>query len=116
MKNENSPANHPVGIEHTEQSNYEKKFSGIGRLLGTNSYSYLQQSHVMIIGVGGVGSWAAESLARSGIGILTLVDLDDVCVTNVNRHLPALDSTVGHEKATILKNRIIKNQKLHKRK
>src|SRR5262249_45557702 len=64
-------------------------------------------SHVCVIGVGGVGSWTAEALARSGIGELTLIDLDEVCVSNINRQLPALTATVGRPKVQVLKERII---------
>ena len=59
-----------------------------------------------VVGVGGVGSWVVEGLARSGIGALTLVDLDDVCVTNVNRQLPALDGQIGRPKVTVLAERV----------
>src|ERR1700709_345587 len=61
---------------------------------------------VCVVGGGGVGSWVVEGLARSGIGALTLIDLDDVCLTNVNRQLPALDTTVGQPKVAVLAERI----------
>ena len=64
-------------------STYEARFSGIRRLYGIQAQEKIRTSHVLVIGIGGVGSWVAESLARTGIGGLTLVDLDDVCVTNV---------------------------------
>ena len=79
----------------------------MSRLIGYNPYQKLHEAHVMIVGVGGVGSWAAEALARSGIGKITMVDLDDVCVSNVNRQLPALSSTVGREKVDVLKERLL---------
>ena len=60
----------------------------------------------MVVGVGGVGSWTVEALARSGIGKLTMVDLDDVCITNTNRQLPALDGEMGRPKAVVLEERI----------
>jgi tRNA threonylcarbamoyladenosine dehydratase len=91
----------------SQNDDYDKRFSGMSRLIGNAPYNKLSQSHVMVIGVGGVGSWAVESLARSGIGKFTLVDLDDVCVSNINRQLPALDHTVGKEKAAVLKDRIL---------
>jgi tRNA A37 threonylcarbamoyladenosine dehydratase len=65
-------------------------------------------SHVMVIGLGGVGSWAAESLARSGIGKLSLVDFDQVCITNTNRQLQALGGAVGEYKASVLAERLRK--------
>ncbi|MEG3767937.1 tRNA cyclic N6-threonylcarbamoyladenosine(37) synthase TcdA [Alteromonas sp. 14N.309.X.WAT.G.H12] len=84
----------------------KQRFGGITRLYGESGLSRLSQSHVCVIGVGGVGSWTAEALARSGIGALTLIDLDDVCTTNINRQIHALDSTVGEPKVTVLKTRI----------
>jgi tRNA A37 threonylcarbamoyladenosine dehydratase len=66
----------------------------------------LQAAHVCVVGVGGVGSWVVEGLARSGIGALTLIDLDDVCLTNVNRQLPALDGNIGRPKVAALAERV----------
>jgi tRNA threonylcarbamoyladenosine dehydratase len=85
---------------------YEQRFSGIGRLYGAAALPRLRAAHVCIIGVGGVGSWTVEALARSGIGALTLVDADDVCVTNTNRQLPALADTVGRPKVDVLAERV----------
>ncbi len=85
---------------------YLDRFAGVGRLVGRAGLEHLAAAHVCVVGVGGVGSWTVEGLARSGIGALTLVDLDDVCVTNVNRQLPALDGQVGRPKATVLAERI----------
>ncbi len=82
------------------------RFGGIGRLYGTDALARLARAHVMVVGVGGVGSWTVEALARSGVGALTLVDMDDVCVTNINRQLPALDGTVGRPKVEVLAERI----------
>lgn len=85
---------------------YLQRFGGIARLYGRAGLQRLSESHVCIIGVGGVGSWAVEALARSGVGALTLIDLDDVCVTNMNRQLPALDDTVGLAKVRVLAQRV----------
>jgi tRNA A37 threonylcarbamoyladenosine dehydratase len=85
---------------------YEQRFGGVGRLLGRDSLERLRAAHVAVVGVGGVGSWIVEGLARSGVGRLTLIDLDDVCVTNVNRQLPALDGQVGRPKVTVLAERV----------
>ena len=82
------------------------RFGGIGRLYGADALRLLDSAHVCVIGVGGVGSWTVEALARSGVGRLTLVDLDDVCVTNINRQLPALDGTIGHPKIEVLAARV----------
>ena len=84
---------------------YLDRFSGVGRLLGNAGLERLRAAHVCIVGLGGVGSWTVEALARSGIGKLTLVDLDDVCITNTNRQLPALEGQVGRPKATVLAER-----------
>lgn len=86
---------------------YIQRFAGIGRLYGTAALPRLAQAHVMVIGIGGVGSWAAEALARSGIGKISLVDLDDICVSNVNRQLHALTSTVGSMKTEVIGQRIL---------
>lgn len=89
-----------------ESSSYNERFSGIARLYGNDGAARLRSAHVAIIGVGGVGSWSVEALARTGIGALTLIDLDEVCVSNVNRQLPALTSEVGKAKVVVLKERI----------
>ncbi len=86
--------------------NYERRFGGIGRLYGKEGLDRIRRAHVCVIGLGGVGSWAAEALARSGIGILTLVDLDDVCISNVNRQLHALDGELGKPKVEVLARRV----------
>ncbi|HEX2861423.1 MAG TPA: tRNA threonylcarbamoyladenosine dehydratase [Lacunisphaera sp.] len=85
---------------------YLQRFGGLGRLYGAAALPRLQAAHVCVIGVGGVGSWVVEGLARSGIGAITMVDLDDVCVTNVNRQLPALDGNLGRPKVTALAERV----------
>jgi tRNA A37 threonylcarbamoyladenosine dehydratase len=85
---------------------YQDRFGGIGRLVGRAGLARLRAAHVCVVGVGGVGSWTVEGLARSGVGALTLIDLDDVCVTNVNRQLPALDGTVGRTKVSVLAERV----------
>jgi tRNA A37 threonylcarbamoyladenosine dehydratase len=87
-------------------SDYLDRFGGVGRLFGRVALERLHAAHVCVVGVGGVGSWAVEGLARSGIGALTLVDLDDLCVTNVNRQLPALDGEIGRPKVMVLAERV----------
>ena len=89
-----------------DDQNYFQRFGGIARLYGRAGLERLRASHVCVIGVGGVGSWLVEALARSGIGALTMVDLDDVCVTNVNRQLPALDGEIGRPKVAVLADRV----------
>lgn len=85
---------------------YRQRFGGLGRLYGEAALPRLRAAHVAVVGVGGVGSWVVEGLARSGIGALTLVDLDDVCVTNVNRQLPALEGNIGRPKVEALAERV----------
>lgn len=85
---------------------YEQRFGGIARLYGKQALENFSRSHVCIVGVGGVGSWLVEALARSGIGELTMIDLDDVCITNINRQLPALEGTIGFPKIQVLADRV----------
>ena len=82
------------------------RFGGLARLYGNAGLARLRAAHVGVIGVGGVGSWTVEALARSGLGALTMIDLDDVCVTNVNRQLPALDGQIGRAKVNVLAERV----------
>ncbi len=86
-------------------SDFEFRFGGIARLYGRDGLERLRQAHVAVVGLGGVGSWAVEALARTGIGRLSLIDLDEICVSNVNRQLPALDGTIGRMKADVLAER-----------
>lgn len=85
---------------------YVRRFGAVARLYGRAGLERLAAAHVCVIGVGGVGSWTVEALARSGVGALTIVDFDEVCVTNVNRQLPALSDTVGRPKVAVLAERI----------
>lgn len=81
------------------------RFAGIDRLYGAGSVAKLKGAHVCIVGVGGVGSWLVESLARSGVGRMTLIDGDDVCLSNTNRQLPALIGAYGRPKVEVLAER-----------
>jgi tRNA A37 threonylcarbamoyladenosine dehydratase len=87
-------------------SDFDDRFGGIARLYGKAGLERLRAARVCLVGIGGVGTWAAEALARSGIGGLTLVDLDEVCVSNVNRQLHALTETVGRAKVDVMAERI----------
>src|SRR3546814_8756799 len=86
-------------------ASWQERFSGIDRLYGRGTLERLAASHVAVIGLGGVGSWAVEALARSGVGALTLVDADDLCVSNTNRQLPALEGQYGRGKADAMAER-----------
>ncbi len=83
-----------------------RRFGGIARLYGDEALARFSRAHVCVVGVGGVGSWAVEALARSGIGRLTLIDLDNVAESNVNRQLHALTDDFGKAKVTALRERI----------
>lgn len=83
----------------------DTRFDGCRRLFGEDVLSDLAECHVAIVGLGGVGSWCVESVVRSGAGRLSLVDLDEVCVSNCNRQICALTSTVGKTKAEVLAKR-----------
>lgn len=104
----------PAGLTATSRTDTEvedryrlhRRFDRMGRLVGDEAMERLFASHVMVIGLGGVGSFAAEALARSGVGRLTLVDFDKVCVTNSNRQLQAMKGTIGKYKATVLAERL----------
>jgi tRNA A37 threonylcarbamoyladenosine dehydratase len=85
---------------------YERRFGGLGRLYGQDGLERIRRAHVCVIGLGGVGSWGVEALARSGIGELTLVDLDDVCISNVNRQLHAVDGELGKPKVEAMTRRV----------
>ena len=87
-------------------SDFATRFGGIARLYGQSGLEKLRAAHVCVVGIGGVGTWAAEALARSGVGALTLVDLDEVCVSNVNRQLHALTETIGRVKVEVMAERI----------
>ena len=84
---------------------YDRRFAGVAKIYGDDAFTYYEKSHVMVIGIGGVGSWAVEALARTGIGELTLVDMDVLAASNINRQLPALSSTLGQEKAEVMAER-----------
>jgi len=84
----------------------DRRFGGIGRLYGPDAPQHLMFGHVMVVGIGGVGSWAAEALARSAVGKLTLVDLDHVAESNINRQVHALSQTLGQSKIAAMAERI----------
>ncbi|RJL74361.1 tRNA threonylcarbamoyladenosine dehydratase [Acinetobacter radioresistens] len=91
--------------ELLQNDEYERRFAGVAKIYGDEAFNYYENSHVMVIGIGGVGSWAVEALARSGIGELTLVDMDVVAASNINRQLPAMTATLGQEKIAVMAER-----------
>jgi len=90
----------------TQSTDWQRRFGGIAKLYGEQGLVQFSNSHVCVIGVGGVGSWACEALARSGIGQITMIDMDIVAESNINRQLPALSSTLGRDKTAVLAERV----------
>ncbi len=84
----------------------DRRFGGLDRLYGLRGAARIRAAHVVVVGVGGVGSWTVEALARSGVGRLTLIDLDNVAESNINRQIHALDDTVGMAKVEAMRQRI----------
>jgi tRNA threonylcarbamoyladenosine dehydratase len=103
MMNENTVTNvQTMTDEELENYKLHRRFDRMGRLVGDTKMKKLMDSHVMIIGLGGVGSWAAESIVRSGVGEVSLVDFDEICITNFNRQLHALQGMVGSQKSDVM--------------
>lgn len=102
----NMPATPPVELVHPTVVDTERRFSGLGRLFGDAPAQRIRDAHVAVVGIGGVGSWAAEALARSGVGALTLIDMDHISESNVNRQIHALTPTLGMSKIEAMLARI----------
>lgn len=106
--------NQNIETKATVDSDYEtryvlhRRFDRMGRLIGDDNMKKLFNARVLVLGLGGVGSWAAESLARSGVGHLFLVDFDDICITNTNRQLHAMAGMVGKKKSAVMCERLKK--------
>lgn len=98
----------PLGAisESMDDAVLQRRFGGLERLYGVAGASRIRGSHVVVVGIGGVGSWTAEALARSGVGQITLIDLDHVAESNINRQIHALSSTVGQAKVMAMRDRI----------
>ena len=93
--------------EPTEVERFERRFGGLRRLYGVEGAQRIFQAHVVVVGVGGVGSWAAEALARSGVRRLTLIDMDHVAESNINRQIHAGTQTLGQSKIEAMRERIL---------
>ena len=102
------PAILPMTESELETYRLHRRFDRMGRLVGDTVMEKLFGTHVMIIGLGGVGSFAAESIVRSGVGQVTLVDFDEICITNFNRQLHTLQGKVGEKKADVMAERLRK--------
>ena len=96
----------PPGAGPLDEADDERRFGGLRRLHGEQAYARLRGARLAVVGVGGVGSWAVEALARCGVASLTLIDLDHVAESNINRQVQALGATVGMAKVEALRARI----------
>ncbi len=90
-----------------EPADLQRRFGGLARLYGAEGAAKIRAAHVVVVGIGGVGSWAAEALARSGVARLTLIDLDHIAESNINRQIHALGTTLGQSKAAAMRARIL---------
>ena len=97
---------HIFALAPDDNVDFERRFGGIARLYGERALERFRAAHVCVIGVGGVGSWIVEALARSAVGHLTLIDLDNVAESNINRQIQALSSTIGQPKIEALRDRV----------
>ncbi len=95
-----------TSLDGSETADRARRFGGIARLYGAPALAAFEGAHVAVIGIGGVGSWVAEALARSAVGTLTLIDLDNVAESNTNRQIHALDGNYGKPKVEAMAERI----------
>jgi tRNA threonylcarbamoyladenosine dehydratase len=94
-------------VTHLDETiDLQRRFGGLERLYGVTGAAAIRNAHVAVVGIGGVGSWAAEALARSSVGEITLIDLDHVAESNINRQIHALDKTLGQAKVHAMRERI----------
>jgi tRNA A37 threonylcarbamoyladenosine dehydratase len=93
-------------LAQLDMDDHARRFAGIDRLYGAGALARATASHVVVVGIGGVGSWAAEALARSGVGHITLIDLDHIAASNINRQVHALEATLGAAKVLAMAARI----------
>jgi len=90
------------------ENNNEDAFAGIERLYGKEAYALIQKMHVCVVGIGGVGSWVVEALARSAVGKITLIDFDTIATSNMNRQIHTLSKTIDKKKCTAMQERVQK--------
>ncbi|MCW8900779.1 MAG: tRNA cyclic N6-threonylcarbamoyladenosine(37) synthase TcdA [Gammaproteobacteria bacterium] len=88
------------------QDNQEDAFAGIARLYGTEAYALIRKMHVCVVGIGGVGSWVVEALARSAVGKITMIDYDTIAESNINRQIHTLSGTIEQKKCTVMQQRV----------
>lgn len=109
MTEQSTPADNDKAtpaVTTEDRAQYQRRFQGTQTLYGMTAFERFAAAHVYVIGVGGVGSWAAEALARTAVGTITLIDLDVLVASNVNRQLPAMDSSFGQSKIAAMAARI----------
>jgi tRNA A37 threonylcarbamoyladenosine dehydratase len=95
-----------MAMDTNQDTNQNRRFAGVARLYGESGLQAFEKAHVLVAGLGGVGSWAVEALARSGIGELTLMDFDHIAVSNVNRQLHAIEDNFGKSKSEAMAERV----------
>jgi len=105
-ENGNAPQIQLMNGAELERYQLHRRFDRMGRLIGDEKIRRLMDSYVMIVGMGGVGSWAAEAVARAGVGHVAVVDFDEICVTNSNRQLHAMAGQIGRKKAEVMAERL----------
>ena len=94
-------------LSQSENFDLERRFGGVGRLYGLAGAQKIFNAHVVVVGIGGVGSWVVEALARSGVGHLTLIDMDHISESNINRQVHSLGRTLGQSKCLAMKDRVL---------
>ncbi|WJW74641.1 tRNA cyclic N6-threonylcarbamoyladenosine(37) synthase TcdA [Thiohalobacter sp. IOR34] len=95
-----------MNAKHPPAADYRDRFAGIARLYGEDGAALIRELHVCVVGVGGVGSWAVEALARSGVGRLSFIDSDEAALSNINRQIHTLDSMLGRSKVELMAERV----------
>ena len=95
-----------IAVYDDASAEQQRRFGGLDRLYGLEGAARIRAAHVAVVGIGGVGSWAVEALARSGVGSLTLIDLDHIAPSNINRQIHALDDTIGQAKVQAMRERV----------
>ncbi len=98
----------PTGAQSgTGEVDLDRRFGGLSRLFGASGAQRIRHAHIAVVGIGGVGSWAVEALARSGVGHLTLIDMDHLSESNINRQIHAVDATLGQSKVLAMRERVL---------
>ena len=94
-------------VNNQSPQDFQRRFGGVARVYGEEGLKRFSNAHIIVIGIGGVGSWTVEALARNAIGKITLIDMDIVAESNINRQLPAMSNTLGRDKTAVMRERIL---------